>query len=96
MDSFRRKVRVVLKIFRVSSGETTHSSLSSGVVENDSDPEADEREQMLGAEDSGNLSGNESGVDVENGNDTIAMEVRPLKSANGKRGKKRNSQQTLA
>lgn len=81
---------------RVSSGETTHSSLSSGVVENDSDPEVDEKEQMLGEEDSGNLSGNESGVDVENGNDTIAMEVRPLKWANGKRRKKRNSQQTLA
>lgn len=84
------------KLFRVSSGETTHSSLSSSVVENDSDPEADEREQMLGAGASGNLSGNESGIDVENGNDTIAMEVRPLKLANGKRRKKRNSQQTFA
>ena len=51
---------------------------------------------MLEAEASGNLSGNESGIDVENGNDTIAMEVRPLKLANGKRRKKRNSQQTFA
>ena len=54
------------------------------------------RENMLGAGASGNLSGNESGIDVKNGNDTIAMEVRPLKLANGKRRKKRNSQQTFA
>ena len=54
---------------------------------------------MLGAETSGSLSGNESGIDVEeNENDkaTIAMKMKPLKSANEKRRKKRNSQQTFA
>ena len=54
---------------------------------------------MLVAEASGSLSGNESGIDVEeNANDmaTIAMEMRPLKSANEKRRKKQNSQQSFA
>ena len=55
-------------------------------MENQPEPESDEREQMLEPEDNGTLSGNESGIELEETGveQDEAVELRPIAHSTGK------------